>query len=137
MPLATAHTVPFDFWIWFGRNWWWVIWLTFVFVGSILETFTKGVSHALRTHHKRKIELEAIRIEQEVKRGQKHRTVADVIVDRALEPSRYIPLAEGPCKHRRILPVLNKDGDLLAWLCQNPHCSKQLPPSAAVYEEDA
>jgi hypothetical protein len=41
----------------------------------------------------------------------------------------------GPCRHEKIIPVFDGDGETLRWICANsPRCEAVFPPSTAIYE---
>lgn len=47
------------------------------------------------------------------------------------QPVHGIP---GPCRHERIVPVIDDIGDLHKWICANTRCGAEFPPGTAIYE---
>jgi len=109
-------------------NFWSVVVLIFIFGGGILEAiggyFGVGLSSLRRRsklRHKRKLEL--LRAQA---RLEEARTVAAVMPAAVAVP--------GACQHRKVEAVRDvPTGDVLAWLCLNPLCGKQLPVTFGQY----
>lgn len=106
-------------------SYWWVILL---FGGAVLEwigeTFGMGLlalRQASKRRWKRKLELRRLELQIAMARSA---PAAD---------ARSLP-KPGPCVHRRVKQVRDRNDELVAWLCIG--CDEPLPPDWAVAEED-
>jgi hypothetical protein len=128
--VASAHAHhAFSLVKWIGDNLWWLIIAVLWFGGAVAEwilgCFDAGLRaarHRAKIRHKRKLEL--IR--------EQARAAAAMA---AAQPAGARPLP-GHCVHRRVVSVRDAEGAIVAWLCKNPGCDKQLPADWAVAAED-
>jgi hypothetical protein len=119
---AVHHHV--DFWTWLSRHWLDIVIVIFFFGSAIAAFFTeffqllfepfRAVS---KQRHQQRLDLH--RAELELRK-------ADLKLQAALNRQTLRP-APGPCRHRRVSPVVSRDDEVVAWVCRNPDCLAQLP----------
>ena len=102
-------------------NHWYVLWFLVVFgFFEGVRDFFVGIAAAFMAlgdrRHERRVEL------------TRAQSAKPAELDRRPKP--------GPCVHRDVKQVRDRDGHLVAWLCVKQGCEKQLPPDWAVAAED-
>jgi hypothetical protein len=127
--MPSAHAATSDSgtdWVALAISYWWVL---LILGGGILgwigETLDAGVS-ALhrRSKLKHKRRLQALKLELQIAQAKGAAPVAEVSA--APQP--------GPCVHRRVKQVRDRNDELVAWLCVG--CDAELPADWAVAKED-
>lgn len=102
-------------------SYWWVVWLfggaVLAFIGKAWDCGTSSARRALRVRHERRLEVERIRAKY-------------------ARPAPSLRPSPGPCQHLRVSQVRDRGDELVAWLCLNEGCGKQLPAGWAVAAED-
>ncbi len=104
---------------------WWLIWIAVMVGGSLLEGvrdfFIDAYRSIAETRHRHRI--------AEIKAQKKaNRQLAGIEREPALAP--------GPCRHLHVTQVVDRDDNLVAWLCKNEDCREQLPADWATRKED-
>lgn len=103
-----------------AANWFWII-IFWGFIASFVEGvrdfFLDVISYIMKVRHRHRM----AEIKAQAKAAQQAAAAAE------LEP--------GPCRHRHITPVV-VDDNVVAWLCKNEDCLKQLPKDFAIRQQD-
>lgn len=112
-----------------AAHWVLIFFLTFLFGGSVLaflnEVYSGGIrSLRRRARLRRQHQLKLRKLELQIARAH----AKD-------QPALAAPKKPGRCVHSRVTPVVSDD-EVVAWLCKNESCGKQLPKDWAVREED-
>jgi hypothetical protein len=101
-------------------------------------------AEAAELRHRRRVELAQARAGQlyaPVDSGQVQVAEPVVFYPHAVIPSppgaKPVQITPGPCRHERIVPVINGSGELEKWVCANyPRCLAEFDKSVAIYAED-
>jgi hypothetical protein len=122
---------------WLNDNWWWLLLWAWALGG--FEEATRWWRRVQRRHRnalaeKRQHELNLAKAQAY---GQR-------MAQPYVEPKPRLPLpapdtrvGPGPCPHTRLVPVVNRDGDVLRFTCGNPLCDAVFPPDTVIYDPDA
>jgi hypothetical protein len=137
---AAAHQDALQ---WIAQNWVGLLilaWFLGVF-GWAGETWRRAVNHrreAAEVRHQRQVEIELARRGQ-LYQHQPARPAAPEPLPAAViaAPPGALPVrgVPGECRHERIVPVIDGDGDLIKWVCANwSRCDAEFSKSVAIYD---
>jgi hypothetical protein len=120
--------------------WCWVLGLFLLWSARRL---TRGIRRARREaaelRHRRAVELAYARSGRALP-GETEKTAGvTTTLPAAVIPTppgaRPLQGTPGPCRHERIVPVIDGDGDVQRWICANfERCDAEFPPGTAMYE---
>jgi hypothetical protein len=98
-------------------SFWWLAFIIIPVIGSLFE----GIRDFFLETYREIVEI--------------HHAAKPAEITSKPTPADY--LAPGPCQHLHVTPVVDElDDKVVAWLCKNEECSRQLPASWAVRKKD-